>query len=80
MSSFPSFHPIPPPQESNSTKFKRLLKSSFLAFGMGTFIGSSVVVLHTVMQGLPRAGLAKRALGSGVVFGSIFAVGPFIRS
>jgi hypothetical protein len=50
-----------------------------MGFGMGMFVGSSVMFLHGATSGNLK-GVGKRMIGAGLPFGVIFGVGSFIRS
>jgi len=74
----------PPPEPSKKEKAKRFMTNLAMGFGMGMFVGSAVVLIHTVITPFPKGvsrwtGFGKRAMGTGASFGCIFAVGALIR-
>ena len=54
-------------------------KMMALGFMMGAVVGSTVVGLHSAMNRIPLQQAIKSATGTGAAFGTIFAVGTFIR-
>jgi hypothetical protein len=60
-------------------KVQAVSMQAAFGFGMGLFVGGSVVALHSVMS-QQYAGMGKRVLLAGLPFGTIFAVGSIIRS
>jgi len=82
MSRIPTYQYQPIPTKGQ--KAKRVAQTMAISFGMGFFVGSTVVMLHTVLNpsgpGIPRfQGAFRRAAQSGGAFGCIFAIGSLIR-
>ncbi len=69
-----------PTQDSAWTKVKHYGTSMAMGFGMGFFIGSSAVTLHCVVSRLPLRGMGKQISASGMMMGSIFALGSIVRT
>lgn len=77
--------PPPPPVPRKKPLSQRVLNNVFpplMGFGMGMFVGGSVVMLHFAMSNR-RMLFTKEALkaagSSGAAFGCIFAVGSLFR-
>jgi len=68
-------------QQQNSTSSLALKRAKMCAMGffMGAVVGSTVVGIHAMMNRLPLAVAVKHAASTGGAFGTIFAVGTFIR-
>ena len=67
--------------QQNSTKAIAWKRAKMMAMGfmMGAMVGSTVVGLHSIMNRIPWQQAVKSASGTGAAFGTIFAVGTFIR-
>ena len=68
-------------QQQGSTKSIAMKRAKMMAMGfmMGAVVGSTVVGLHSLMNRIPLQQALKSASGTGAAFGTIFAVGTFIR-
>lgn len=66
-------------EEAKKNAWKNRLLTMGMGFGMGMFVGGSVVVLHHITNKLPRQNMLRNAAGAGASFGVIFAVGSLIR-
>lgn len=68
-----------PPQETKTDQLKRIGGTMGMGFGMGMFVGSTVVTLHCLMNRVPLRGMGKQIFSSGAAFGCIFAFGSLVR-
>lgn len=64
---------------SNSSVAMKRAKMAALGFMMGALVGSTVVGLHALLHRSPLQQAIKNAAGTGGAFGTIFAVGTFLR-
>ena len=74
-----SFTPYSGPGEITTTdRIKQMAIQGAFGFGMGMFVGSSVVFLHSVTT-KNMQGIGKRMLSAGLPFGTIFMFGSMLR-
>lgn len=66
-------------QPAEESVVMKRVKMCAMGFAMGAIVGSTVVGLHSIMNRLPRSVAIKNAASTGMAFGTIFAVGTFIR-